>query len=246
MMPALPIIHEQNGVVVLPEELQWTSCHGLCAGVRITFAKNSSESLMQALLVRLHPEEVRLAGRMPGRRALDWVGGRIAVREAMKSTLPGGCRAPVFSTPRGAPLIPGGFCASISHKSNESEVLAVALVARAEEGSIGIDLEIVDEPREAIAPLVLTPAELKKVQRLPGPDRWLQILLHFSLKEAVYKAIDPVVQRYVDYQEASLNLSPEGSAEIIWHTAGLQGLQVEALWTMRGRYILTSAKTLKY
>lgn len=244
MMLARTIIHKRNCAIVLPADLRWTSSHGVCTGIQISFREASSESLKQALLVRLHPEESRLARRMPERRALDWMGGRIALREAMKAYRPG-YLSPALSTPRGAPLIPGGFCASISHKSNESEIAAVALVARADEGSIGVDLEIVDEPRTAIAPLVLTPAELKMVEKLPEAQRWFRILLHFSLKEAVYKAIDPVVQRYVDYQEASLDLSLEGSAEIIWHTPGLKGLVVDALWTTRGRYILTSARLQK-
>lgn len=238
------IIHERHCTVVFPEDLRWTSSHGVCAGVRISNLEYSLEPLEKALLARLLPEEIRAAGRMPKRRALDWMGGRIALREAMKS-YPPGCHGPVLSTLRGAPLLTGGLAASISHKSNASEVAAVALVAKAEKGSIGIDLEIVDEPREAIAPLVLTPGELEILKKLPGADCWFRILLHFSLKEAVYKAIDPVVQRYVDYQEASLDPRPDGSAEIIWDTDELKGLKVDALWTIRGRFILTSARLKK-
>lgn len=243
MMTAASMIHNRKLSLSWPEDLKWTSFNGTCAGVQIFIPENSSQSLEKALLARLHPEEIRLASRMPKRRALEWIGGRLAVREAMKSHPPGH-HGPVLATRRGAPLIPGGLPVSISHKSNKTEVTAVALVAGIDQGHVGIDLETIDEPREGVAPLVLTQRELKKVENLSPAQRWLQILLHFSLKEAVYKAIDPFVQRYVDYQEASLDPCPDGSAEIIWHTTGLKTLMVEALWTTRGKYILTSAKMM--
>lgn len=222
--------------MTFPAEFRWESAHGSCVGVRVS--RHASRS---ALDKGLHPEERLFASRMIDRRAFEWLAGRIALREALKRFM-ANADHPILSTPRGAPQMPVNFSGSVSHKIDASETVAIALVSAGNKETVGVDLEIVDEPRESITPLVLTSGEAKKVSGYPEHLRWFGTLLHFSLKEAVYKAIDPLIQRYIDYQEASIYPTSDGKAEIQWHTpAFTRGLVIDIRWVSPGKYILASA-----
>jgi 4'-phosphopantetheinyl transferase EntD len=67
--------------------------------------------------------------------------------------------------------------------------------------------------------------------------------LHFSLKEALYKALDPLVGRHVGFQEASLTLLPDGSAEIALALSRDDGaFSAAGFWTQVEDHFLTTAR----
>jgi 4'-phosphopantetheinyl transferase EntD len=114
---------------------------------------------------------------------------RAALREA-------GIAGDVARDDRGAPVMPAGWLGSLSHKRE----LAAALVAE-DDGSgarIGLDLEEAREPRQPIERRVLTARELA------GLASRRDITRFFAIKEAIYKAIDPFVRRYVGFQEVEI------------------------------------------
>ncbi len=155
----------------------------------------------------LHADEAAFArGLSPFRRA-GWVGGRVALRAAL-TAIGFEAPAPIFATPRGAPSLPSGVIGSVSHKSD----LAVALVARANgapAASLGIDVEVVRSLKHDIARHVLT-ADERAALPPEGPARDAEVLLLFSAKEAIYKALDPWVGRFVSFQEATVAHAPGG------------------------------------
>lgn len=98
---------------------------------------------------------------------------------------------------RGAPVLPRGH-GSIAHKAGPERVVAAAIAA---EHLVGIDLERALPPRQPIERRILTARE----QAVLGTDR-RQVALAFAIKEAIYKAVDPVVRRYVGFTEVELDL----------------------------------------
>jgi 4'-phosphopantetheinyl transferase EntD len=163
---------------------------------------------LEALAAALRPEERVHAGALGARRA-TWIGGRVALRAALDAL--GVAAGPLLATPRGAPALPQGVAASISHK----DTLAVALAARAPGGeTLGLDVELeptVRPPRADIAPRVLTPGERARVDPLAPAARTREVLLSFAAKEAIYKALDPWVQRFVSFQEVELARAIDGA-----------------------------------
>ena len=99
-------------------------------------------------------------------------------------------------------MLPAGWVGSVSHKGPR----AAAIVAPAGAGSIGIDLELAAPPRLDIARRILTAREQS---RLPALDRGRAVTLRFAIKEAIYKAIDPTLRRYVGFTEVELELEAE-------------------------------------
>jgi 4'-phosphopantetheinyl transferase EntD len=95
---------------------------------------------------------------------------------------------------RGAPVLPAGWIGSISHKRDR----AAAIAAPDDGARIGVDLESAEPPRQPIERRILTPREPVRDPR--------DVTLYFAIKEAIYKAVDPFVRRYVGFTEVEIDL----------------------------------------
>jgi enterobactin synthetase component D len=183
------------------------------------------------------PAEAELALSHKGYRQGQFVGGRLALRRACEQL---GEQPPaIVSTARGAPTVGERLVGSISHK----RTLAIGLAARSGQGSLGVDLEDYGPPRLGIAGHVLREAELEHLHQLPEARRWIALLLRFSVKEAVYKALDPYVQRYVAYHEAEVTPDLEGGAKVTLHLAHGEGpFDVDARYAWLHGRLITSVR----
>ncbi len=193
--------------------------HGLVVGVwSDDFADDSV----------LMAEELAAARDLTESRRRTFVAGRAAMRLALaRSALSVG---PVMSSPRGAPILlsEAGVSISISHK----EKVAVALVgARDARRRVGVDIELERPLRFDIARRVLTDRELERMGSLPEAERSRFVLCRFSAKEAIYKAIDPFVSRYVAFREVSLRETDDGW-RVDLHLEPHFGLAVEVAQTV--------------
>jgi 4'-phosphopantetheinyl transferase EntD len=159
----------------------------------------------EALAVTLPLEERAHARGLPAARRVTFAGGRIALRRALEDLgLPA---PPLLATARGGPALPPGVSGSIAHKP----ALAVALAAPAPvDVTLGVDIEVERGLRFDIAPRVLTPAEHARIAALPDAARARAVLEAFAAKEAVYKALDPWLRRYVAFQEVEID-GPRGT-----------------------------------
>ncbi|MGC9984001.1 MAG: 4'-phosphopantetheinyl transferase superfamily protein [Polyangia bacterium] len=217
--------------------------HGRCVGVRIPAQVN------EAVLAALVPDERTFVSTLAPGRHPSWVAGRLALREAFRDLGIG--PGPILATRRGAPALPSDLVGSISHK----RMLAVGLAARREGGaSIGVDLETSppafasahqaqSQARPDVRTRVLTHDELLRLESVPEENRRRTVILHFSLKEALYKAIDPLVGRHVAFHEASMTPLPDGSASIALALSEDDGsFFAVGSWTEVEDHFLTTAR----
>ncbi len=197
----------------------------------------------------LPAEEDALAAALAVPRRVSFVGGRLALRAALSSVSPETRSSPVLRTPRGAPLLPAGVLGSVSHKRRVA--MALAAVPSGDVGTIGVDVEEVPDERELTRPdlasRILTPLERHGLAPLAARDPLAYreaVRLRFALKEAVYKAIDPHVQRYVRFQEVELFPESEGEAEVrlLLPEFAVRRITVRAWWTrLAGHLVATAA-----
>jgi 4'-phosphopantetheinyl transferase EntD len=217
--------------------------HGRCVGVRIPSEVNDQ---VLALLV---PEERAFVLTLAPARRTSWVAGRIALRQALRDL--GVEAGPILPNSLGAPSLPPGLMGSISHK----KTLAVGLAAHAQgQVQIGVDLEDIPalyasakearaEARPDIRTRVLTQDELTRLEAVPEEARRRVVILHFSLKESLYKAINPLVTRHVAFHEASMTPLPDGTAQVRLLLSQDQGaFAAECTWTEVEDHFLTTAK----
>jgi enterobactin synthetase component D len=207
--------------------------HGRCLGVRLPEDAAGIEALAGLLL----PDERAFAAGFGPARRRTWIGGRAAMRLALERIA---APAPaVFGDDRDAPLLPAGIAGSITHKQR----VAAALVSRQERARVGVDIEL-DEPlRFDVSRRVLAQDEIAEVTALPEPERTREVRLRFSAKEALYKALDPFVRRYVAFDEVSIRPQPDGTAEVRTRLSAAEGpFSVEVRWQRLDGLVLTTAR----
>jgi len=209
--------------------------HGIVAAVNIP---DAPDPVPEEVLQTLPEAESSYARTLKGYRQVQFVGGRIAARHAaaqLRVDMP-----PLLPDERGAPCAPSQLSISISHKSK----LALAMVSLQGPFKLGVDLETYGPARMNIAKKVLTAPELENNQSIEDPDaRWIDILLRFSIKESIYKAIDPFVHRYVGFEEAMVSPTLQGTAAVQLHLKNGEGpFWVDARYEWLHGHLLTSVR----
>jgi 4'-phosphopantetheinyl transferase EntD len=180
---------------------------------------------LDAALAALPAPERAHASRLGPIRRREFVTGRRALHAALDDRY---CEAPILADDRGAPILPAGWVGSLSHKG----ALAAAIVAPAGDGWVGVDIERAAPPRLDIARRILTPREQARL-----PDRGRAVTLRFAIKEAIYKAVDPCLRRYVGFTEVELDL--EGGGCSVAHALPLA---IEAAWREHAGHWLATAR----
>lgn len=150
----------------------------------------------------LYPEEEALVSRAVAKRRREFSSVRACARQAMAKL--GVPAQPVLTGERGAPRWPDGLLGSMTHCDG---YCAAVLVRAADLASVGIDAEPHDRLPGDVASAVFLPAERERLRRLAAehPDvHWDRIL--FSAKESVYKAWFPLTGKWLDFEEADIEL----------------------------------------
>jgi enterobactin synthetase component D len=204
----------------MPRRQELTTPHGRC--ILLELAADDDTPLVGA--------EQALADRLAPARRRELVAGRSALRSAL------GMDVAILPDDRGAPMLPAGWVGSISHKGSR----AAAIVAPAGDGFVGVDLEAAAPSRAPIERRILTPREqaIAGSAGLSGKD----ITLRFAIKEAIYKAIDPIVRRYVAFTEVELDVHADGNVEVHVIDRARLPVAVEAWWHERDGLWLATAR----
>jgi enterobactin synthetase component D len=174
-------------------------------------------------------DEVALARGLSPVRRRELIAGRVALRKLL------GEDVAVARDDRGAPVLPAGWVGSISHKHDR----AAALIAPAGAGFVGIDIEAAAPSRQPIERRILTPHE-RRALREPR-----EVTLRFSIKEAIYKAVDPIVRRYVGFTEVELELAADGTCTVHVLDVSRLPVVVDAWWQERDGLWLATARATR-
>ncbi|MGW2763450.1 4'-phosphopantetheinyl transferase family protein [Streptomyces sp. NPDC001275] len=154
-------------------------------------------------LTPLHPEEQAVVARAVDKRRREFAGVRACARVAMEKL--GVPPRPVLPGERGAPRWPEGLAGSMTHCEGYR---AAALVRATDLASLGIDAEPHAPLPEGVLSTIALPAEERRLARLaalhPGVH-WDRLL--FSAKESVYKAWFPLTGKWLEFDEADVEVS---------------------------------------
>lgn len=148
-------------------------------------------------VAKLAPEERPAIAKAIEKRQWEFATGRYLAKEAMRS---------LSIAPRGIrrdserrPIWPKGCLGSITH----ADGLAVAAVARRELfGGMGIDLEQADRVTAELYGKLFTEHEQCAYEK--SDARWPGLL--FSAKEACYKAVNPLVGKFIGFHEVEVDV----------------------------------------
>jgi enterobactin synthetase component D len=202
---------------------RFETAHGVCTIVAL------EDHDVEDAYAKLPAAERAHADSLGPLRRREMICGRTALHDALASLEPNLATSPILADDRGAPVLPAGWVGSVSHKGERG----AALVAPVSAARVGVDLELAQPSRQDIARYILT----RREQELLG-DRGRGATLRFSIKEAIYKAIDPFVRRYVAFTEVELDVTDEGIALV---TSRLP-FEIETTWQERAGFWLTTAR----
>lgn len=145
----------------------------------------------------LFESEARALTRAVERRKAQFATGRAAARQALAHF--GVDAVAIDIGEQREPLWPGRFVGAISH-TNE---WAIAWVApSSSQAGLGVDIEAAQRLPEQTWPMIFTEQEAQGISATGQAD--ILATAGFSVKESIYKAIFPTVQRFVDFKEVFL------------------------------------------
>lgn len=157
------------------------------------------------------------------RRIAQFLGGRLALKSTpeFKKFAPS-FNSSIFNSPQGGPIVPANMIASITHK--DDLFLAIAKEKEFYPGSnkpikecIGIDMEHIEyKSTNEIMEKILTENEIKQTKKYQIMSAEKDSMLKFSFKEAVYKALNPMIRRYIGFKEVEICPKANGTAEIFF------------------------------
>ncbi|MEV7770382.1 4'-phosphopantetheinyl transferase superfamily protein [Kitasatospora sp. NPDC086791] len=196
---------------------------------------------------RLEPAEEAVLARAVDKRRREFTTVRHCARAALaRLDVP---YRPLVPGLRGAPSWPDGVVGSMTH----CDGFRAAAVARAgipasvgTLASVGIDAEPALPLPEGVLEAVALPVEQKRLADLAATHPhtpWDRLL--FSAKESVYKAWFPLTGIFLDFSEAELDLSPDGTFTALLLVPGpvVGGRQLDGFdgrWAVRNGLLATA------
>jgi 4'-phosphopantetheinyl transferase EntD len=171
---------------------------------------------------QLLPEELAGTEKMVKLRLDEFTHGRHCARAALHKL-----GLPTTAIPRSTdrqPLWPQGTVGSISHSG------AVAAAAVSHSGRLlGLGLDIETEQ----------PMDAELIHMICRPDEHIgsnyqQAKLVFSIKEAIYKCIYPLVGSYIDFQQVKVNF--EEKQQCFTASADTDACDPDLMSRLKGRY----------
>jgi len=154
----------------------------------------------------LWPAERAMLTKAVPKRRVEAATVRVCARTALAQL--GVPPAAILPGTRGAPGWPAGVVGSMTHCAGYRG----AAVARAEQAaSIGIDAEPHGPLPDGVLGAIARPEEHRQLAELAASHpavHWDRLL--FSMKESVYKAWYPLTEKWLDFEEASIAMDPDG------------------------------------
>ncbi|TWF95540.1 4'-phosphopantetheinyl transferase family protein [Saccharopolyspora dendranthemae] len=189
----------------------------------------------------LFEEEEREIARSVDKRRREFTTVRHCARNALAGI--GVPAVPLLPGERGAPGWPPGVVGSMTHCAG----YRAAVVGRDDSvRTAGIDAEPHDQLPDGVLDAISLPAERAMLTTLSTADpavHWDRVL--FSAKESVYKAWFPLTRRWLDFEDAELTLSPDGTfrARLLQRGPEIDGAPLTSFtgrWLADGGLVITA------
>jgi 4'-phosphopantetheinyl transferase EntD len=180
---------------------------------------------------QLHAAEFAQIAHAVERRRREYAAGRLLARELLRQC--GAPPSPLLNGTDRAPQWPVGVVGSITHCTG---FCAVAVTTDAATAAVGIDAEPAEPLPEGVAARVLGDAERRSLERLPAELQGCADRLVFSAKEAVFKALFPLIRAFLDFPEVEVVLETDGRFKALPLTLPAVG-PVPGTYRMAGGYL---------
>ena len=184
------------------------------------------------------PQEISAALKFSSNRLNEFCIGRHCARKALIEA--GADQTPLLVAKNGSPTWPKNYVGSIAHTHNYTAAVVSDI---GQTRSIGIDIEELSN----------FPLEIKSdILRLDEAEQYLanelhtdqiKLALYFSIKEAVYKAYNPVFQEFLEFQDVKVELNIAASSyKAHIHQAQGTDRAKQKIFSIQGLYAVDSTR----
>ena len=182
--------------------------------------------------LQLDDAEQELVAQGVDKRKADFGDSRWCAHQALKGLRMDG---PIMRGLRGMPTFPEGTVGSLTH----TEGFRAAVVGRSTRWkSLGIDAEPAAPLPDGVFEAIARPEEHHRMRTLdiPFADKVL-----FSAKETTYKTWFPLTHRFLDFDQADIDLRPDGTFTSYLLTRPVPVPFIQGKWAVEGGYVITIA-----
>lgn len=184
----------------------------------------------------LHPDERNEVSAAVDVRKGEFGDARWCAHEALRE-LGVEVAGAILRGERGMPLWPDGFTGSLTH----TDGLRAAVAASTRHvHSMGLDAEPAEPLPDGVLRSIASSTEREMVEQMQAKGYpWADRLL-FSAKESTYKCWYPMTRRWLDFDEAEIELRPDGTftSQLLARPAPVPVF--EGRWVQRCGYVVTS------
>lgn len=181
----------------------------------------------------LHPAERVVVSRAVDNRKGEFGDARWCAHQALRELGMDSASA-ILKGEKGMPLWPEGYTGSLTH----TDGLRIAVAAPTDAlRSVGIDAEPAQPLPEGVLDQIARSPERHwvDVQKAAGND-WADLLL-FCAKEATYKAWFPITMRWLGFEDAEIDIRPDGTFIAYLLVRPTPVPFIEGRWMVRAGYV---------
>lgn len=188
----------------------------------------------------LHPLEKSLVSRATDVRKAEFGDARWCAHRALED-LGKHDGGPILRGDRGMPLWPDSVCGSITHTGGfRMAVVAPSLLVR----SVGIDVEPAESLPAGVFEEIARPGEYPQIERLRQAGVECADRLLFCAKEATYKTWFPLTHRWLDFDQAEIDVREDGTFISYLLVRPTPVPFISGKWVLSDGYIVTSASVV--
>jgi 4'-phosphopantetheinyl transferase EntD len=188
---------------LLPDRVRWAE-----AAVPDAGADPVAAARVETIEASLFPEEREHIAQAVAKRRAEFAAVRRCARAALAEL--GYPPVPILPGEQREPTWPEGVVGSMTHCAG---YCAAAVAKAGEVAVLGIDAEVHAPLPEGVLDLISLASERERMAALTAQGlteiHWDRVL--FSAKESVYKAWFPLTRRWLGFEEADIDLSPDGT-----------------------------------
>jgi len=189
---------------LLPDWVRWAES----AVPVVSLAPGTPDAFVETIESTLFPEEREHIAQAVAKRRAEFAAVRRCARTALREL--GYPPVPILPGEHREPQWPDGVIGSMTHCAG---YCAAAVAREGEVPALGIDAEVHAPLPEGVLGLISLESERELIAKLaakaPGGVHWDRVL--FSAKESVYKAWFPLARRWLGFEQADIELRPDGT-----------------------------------
>ncbi len=158
----------------------------------------------------LYQKESFLTNKMSKKRLADFSSGRLSVKSALLEL--NIRNFPLLINSNRSPAWPNSVVGSISHSKN---ICIAAVNFNINSKALGIDIETTNPLNTEVLPLICNQSEILHLNSLAKNgfgDSFTNAKIIFSIKESIFKCLNPHLGCWIDFKEMLITLNPQNKS----------------------------------